>query len=78
MRMLVASAEMESPVTNVTAASRAAQLVKQILHPTNTLSSITCSGGVGSDAPSGKWVLPGDVLLWDGTAKGRVTVILER
>lgn len=66
------------PVTNVTATSRAAALVKQILHPTNTLSSITCSGGIGSDAPSGKWVLPGDVLLWDGTAKGRVTVILER
>lgn len=66
------------PVTNVTSTSRAAPLMKQILHPTNTLSSITCSGGVGSDAPSGKWVLPGDVLLWDGTAKGRVTVILER
>ena len=65
-------------LTTVTAETSPTRLLKQMLHPTNTLSSITCSGGVGSDAPSGQYVMPGDLLLWDGTAKGRVTVILER
>lgn len=46
---------------------------------TNTLSgTITCSGGVGTNNPDSKYVSPGDPLLFSGTAKGRVTVILTR
>ena len=46
---------------------------------TNTLSSaITCSSGVATNLPDSKYVAPGDPLLFSGTAKGRVTVILTR
>lgn len=50
-----------------------------VLSVTNALSGqITCSGGYGSAAPEGKRAAPGDLLLYEGTARGRVTVILER
>ena len=46
---------------------------------TNALSSeITCSSGVGSAAPSDKYMAPGDPIFFEGTAKGRVKVILTR
>ena len=46
---------------------------------TNTLSSeITCSAGVATSAPSDKYVAPGDPIFFEGTAKGRVKVILTR
>lgn len=46
---------------------------------TNALTEqITCSGGVGTNAPTGKYVLPGDRLFFDGTAKGRALIVIER
>ena len=46
---------------------------------TNSLTEqITCSGYVGTNAPSGKYVLPGDWLFFDGTAKGRALIVIER
>jgi len=46
---------------------------------TNSLTeALTCSGGVGSATPSGKYLLPGDVLFFDGTAKGRANIVIER
>ena len=46
---------------------------------TNALSSeITCSSGVGTSAPADKYVAPGDPIFFEGTAKGRMKVILTR
>ena len=46
---------------------------------TNALSSeITCSSGVGAATPNDKYVAPGDPIFFEGTAKGRVKVILTR
>ena len=46
---------------------------------TNALSSeITCSSGVGMATPNDKYVAPGDPIFFEGTAKGRVKVILTR
>lgn len=43
----------------------------------NVADEITCSGGVGGASPEDKWILPGEKLIYSGTATG-VTVILER
>ncbi len=43
----------------------------------NVASEISCSGGVGGTSPEDKWILPGEKLIYSGTATG-VTVILER
>ena len=46
---------------------------------TNALSSeITCSSGVGAATPADKYVAPGDPIFFEGTAKGRMKVILTR
>ena len=46
---------------------------------TNALSSeITCSSGVGMATPADKYVAPGDPISFEGTAKGRMKVILTR
>lgn len=46
---------------------------------TNALSgTITCSSGVAANSPDSKYVAPGDPLFFEGTARGRVTVILTR
>ena len=46
---------------------------------TNALSSeIACSSGVGTATPADKYVAPGDPIFFEGTAKGRVKVILTR
>lgn len=43
----------------------------------NVADEITCSGGIGGASPNDKWILPGEKLIYSGTATG-VTVILER
>ena len=40
--------------------------------------TITCSGGVGSKDPTGKYIFPGDKVFFTGTATGKVEIILER
>ena len=49
------------------------------LTATNAVGSqVTCSGGVGGATVSDAWVTAGDLLFFEGTAKGRVTVFIER
>ncbi len=45
---------------------------------TNSLVSITCSGGAGIATPTNTYLLAGDRLFFEGTAKGRAHVIIER
>jgi hypothetical protein len=47
---------------------------------TNTIGSVTCSGGLGYAAPSGAgaYIAPGEKVGWSGTAKGRVWLFIER
>ena len=45
---------------------------------TNSLVSLTASGGVATNDVSNGWIFPGDVLFFEGTAKGRVMLIIER
>ncbi len=66
-------------ITNTTTRTLT-RLVKtgQTIAATNSLASLTCSAGAGSAAPSNVYVRAGDRVLWTGTAKGRVTIIVER
>ena len=47
---------------------------------TNTIGSVTCSGGLGYAAPSGAgaYIAPGEKVGWSGTAKGRVWLFIEK
>ena len=46
---------------------------------TNALTDqVTCSSGVGTNAPTGKYVLPGDRIFFEGTATGRALIVIER
>lgn len=45
---------------------------------TNALVSLTASGGVATNDVSNGWIFPGDVLFFEGTAKGRVMLIIEK
>ena len=64
-------------VVNVLAATN--QVPEVTLCVTNALSSeITCSSGVGTAAPNDKYVAPGDPIFFEGSAKGRLKVILTR
>ena len=47
---------------------------------TNTIGSVTCSGGLGYAAPSGAgaYIAPGEKVGWSGTAKGRVWLWIEK
>ena len=71
----------EGWVTN-TATRTVTRLVKtgQTLMLTNTIGSVTCSGGLGYAAPSGAgaYIAPGEKVGWSGTAKGRVWLFIER
>lgn len=59
-------------VTNLVPTATSAVVV------TNALSdAMTCSGGTASSTPSGKYVYPGDLLFFEGTARGRADVIIE-
>ena len=52
----------------------------ETLYLTNTIGSVTCSGGLGYAAPSGAgaYIAPGEKVGWSGTAKGRVWLFIER
>ena len=45
---------------------------------TNALVSLTASGGVATNDVTNGWIFPGDVLFFEGTAKGRVMLIIEK
>ena len=45
---------------------------------TNSLASITCSGGLGSANPTNAWLVSGERVVTSGTAKGKVFLVLER
>lgn len=44
---------------------------------TNTLVSFTCSGGAGEAIPTNTFILPGESVFFDGTASGRVLLVIE-
>lgn len=44
---------------------------------TNTLASFTCSGGAGSTNPASVYLVPGEPVFFEGTASGRVTLVVE-
>ena len=52
----------------------------ETLYLTNTIGSVTCSGGLGYAAPSGAgaYIAPGEKVGWSGTAKGRVWLFIEK
>ena len=66
--------------TTNTAARTVSRLVKtgETLSLTNSLASFSCSGGLGSAAPENCWLLPGERVVSSGTAKGVLTLFLER
>ena len=71
----------EGWVTN-TSTRTVTRLVKtgETLMLTNTIGSVTCSGGLGYAAPSGAgaYIAPGEKVGWSGTAKGRVWLWIEK
>lgn len=71
----------EGWVTNTTSRT-VTRLVKtgETLMLTNSIGSVTCSGGIGYAAPSGAgaYIAPGEKVGWSGTAKGRVWLFIER
>lgn len=47
-------------------------VLRVALTVTNTVSSLTCADGVGTNSPSDAWIAPGAKVWFEGTAKGRV------
>ena len=75
---LVAS---EGWVTNISSRTVTRRVpTGQVLMLTNSLASVTCSGGLGYAAPEGPgaWLAPGETVSWTGTASGRAILFLER
>ena len=63
----------------VTLSTNWTETVTASLLATNAITSqITCSGGIGENAPTGKFIVPGENLSFEGTANGRVLLIIER
>lgn len=69
----------EGWITNTTSTT-VTRLVKtgETLALTNSLASITCSGGLGSANPTNAWLVSGERVVTSGTAKGKVFLVLER
>ncbi len=69
----------EGWITNTTSTT-VTRLVKtgETLALTNSLASITCSGGLGAANPTNAWLLSGERVVTSGTAKGKVFLVLER
>ena len=65
--------------TLVTTTSITNLVPSAVLTVTNAVgTTVTCSGGVGKANPENAFIEPGENLFIDGTASGRVTLILER
>ena len=69
----------EGWITNTTSTT-VTRLVKtgETLSLTNSLASVTCSGGLGAANPTNAWLLSGERVVTSGTAKGKVFLVLER
>ena len=69
----------EGWITNTTSRT-VSRLVKtgETLVLTNSLASITCSGGLGSANPTNAWLMSGERVVTSGTAKGKVFLVLEK
>ena len=69
----------EGWITNTTSTT-VTRLVKtgETLALTNSLASITCSGGLGSANPTNAWLVSGERVVTSGTAKGKVFLVLEK
>lgn len=63
----------------VTVATNLVPVTTATVCVTNALSdTVTCAGGVGSATPSSKFTVPNDPVFYEGTAAGRVLLIIER
>jgi hypothetical protein len=69
----------EGWVTNTTS-REVTRAVKtgETLSLTNSLASVTCSGGLGAASPTNAWLVAGERVETSGTAKGRVWLMLEK
>ena len=69
----------EGWITNTTSTT-VTRLVKtgETLSLTNSLTSFSCSGGLGSANPTNAWLLSGERVVSSGTAKGKLFLVLER
>ena len=67
-----------SYATNVVVVTNYAtnHVMKLAVAATNTLDSLTCSGGVGSKSPEDKWLAPGSKVWFTGTVS-RVWLYVE-
>ena len=61
----------------VTTPYRTNHVMRLGIAATNTLDSLTCSGGIGSKSPEDKWISPGAKVWFTGTANGRVWIYVE-
>ncbi len=61
----------------VTTPYRTNHVMRLGIAATNTLDSLTCSGGIGSKSPEDKWIAPGAKVWFTGTANGRVWIYVE-
>jgi len=63
----------------VTVATNLVPVTTATVCVTNALSdTVTCAGGVGSATPSSKFTVPNDPVFYEGTAAGRVLLIIEK
>ena len=69
----------EGWITNTTSKT-VTRLVKtgETLSLTNSLSSFSCSGGLGAANPTNAWLVSGEKVVASGTAKGKLFLVLER
>lgn len=69
----------EGWITNTTSRTVSRQVkTGETLALTNSLASITCSGGLGSANPTNAWLVSGERVVTSGTAKGKVFLVLEK
>lgn len=77
--LLPLGSNVTSYVTNaiVTATTNWAPTATSTVSVTNALASFSCSGGIGSTNPASVYLIPGEPVFFDGTASGRVTLVIE-
>lgn len=63
-------------VTTTTTTNKVPSAVLTVTNDVGT--TVTCSGGYGKANPSDAYLAPGSTVFAEGTANGRVTLIIER
>lgn len=78
--LLPLGSNVTSYVTNtiVTASTNWVPTASSSVSVTNTIASFACSGGTGSTNPASVYLIPGEPVFFEGTASGRVTLVVEK